>query len=125
MVKVSIVNSNQIRILIVGSLFALGLNASIPVHSSAASSSAAYASCLSQGSNTFIMINKCKNLKPKVALAKPLEYQHCLNMGTNISIQSATCKNLRPTTKVAKPIEYRFCVKWWGIRDPGCQIYKP
>jgi hypothetical protein len=125
MVKVSIVNLNQIRILIVASFLALGLNASTPVHSSAAGSSATYASCLSQGTNTYIMINKCKNLKPEVALAKPVEYQHCLNMGTNISIQSTKCKKLRPTTKVAKPIEYRFCVKWWGIRDPGCQIYRP
>ena len=122
---VSVVNLQRTRILITLSLITLGLGVSAQTHSIAAKKSTAYISCLSQGTNTFIMINKCRNLKPKVALARPLEYKHCLNMGTNISIQSAICKKLRPSSKVAKPIEYKFCIKWWGPRDPGCKIYRP
>lgn len=123
--KVEIVKLKYLRLQTPLTLVALSLFVIAPAHSSTTASLIEYAACLSQGTNTPIMINICKNLKPKNALAKPVEYEHCLNMGTNISIQTGNCKKFKPAAKIAKPIEYRFCLKWWGIRDPGCQKYKP
>jgi hypothetical protein len=108
-------------------LIALLLSAasSFPAHSNIVTTSYSYFACLSQGSNTYIGVERCKDLRPSGALAKPFEYEHCLNMGSNITIQSSACKKFRPSIKIAKPIEYRFCVKWWGVRNLGCKKYQP